>query len=211
MVALADRRMTADEFFDWVERQELPYELVDGLPVLLVRSPEREGPSAMAGASPRHALIASNLALALGGATTGGPCEVYQSDAGIRIDDDQVRYPDITVDCSDEVPTWGSLPEPMIVVEVLSHSTRRFDVREKLAEYKRVPSVVAIVLIEQEFAEVEAHYRVVDDAWRTVRHINVADVLALPSIEAEIPLHVIYRRAPIGERPRPRPYLAATE
>lgn len=211
MGALAEPRMSVAEFYRWAEQQDLPYELIGGTPVLRVRSPEETDPRMMAAASPRHGRIATNVVVSLASQLQDGPCEVYQSENGAETAGDHVRLPDVVVDCSGEVPTDGSLPRPTIVFEVLSLSTRGFDVREKLAEYKRVPSIVAIVLVEQEFAEVEAHHRVTDDAWRTVRHLDLTDVLSLPSIEAQLPLSVIYRRAPIGERPGPRPYLAATK
>ena len=46
--------MTADEFFDWIERQSEPYELVDGMPVRMI-----------AGVSQAHSVATTNIVVAL--------------------------------------------------------------------------------------------------------------------------------------------------
>jgi hypothetical protein len=48
--------MTADEFFDWIERQSEPHELIDGVPV-----------SIMAGARQSHNVATTNIVVALVG------------------------------------------------------------------------------------------------------------------------------------------------
>ena len=203
--AKVERRMTVEEFLEWHREQELRYELIDGVPVLRVKSPEQTDPRMMTGASPRHALIAGNIDRALGNMLEGGGCESYQSDAGVATAEDRTRYPDVVVDCSDDVPSGGLLPNPVAVLEILSRSTHQFDLRTKLAEYRQVPSIQVIVFVAQDYVEVEAHYRVEGDAWRTVRHLEIEEVLALPTLAVEVPLATIYRRVPLGPRPRPGP------
>ena len=211
MDAPPEQRMTVAEFLKWQETQELRYELVAGIPVLHVKSPDETDPRMMTRATQPHLLIAGNVDRALGNALQEGTCESYQSDAAVRTDDEQLRYPDVVVDCPDEIEDLAEVRNPVVVFEVLSRSTRQFDLRQKLTEYKRVPSIQTIVFIEQEFVEVEAHLRVEGDAWRTVRHIDLADTLALPALDVEIALDVIYRRVPLDERPRPKPYLAMVQ
>lgn len=46
-------------------------------------------------------------------------------------------------------PTRMRITNPEIVVEILSKSTRKFDEGEKLAYYKRIPSLKHILLIDQ--------------------------------------------------------------
>ena len=46
-------------------------------------------------------------------------------------------------------PTRMRITNPEIIVEILSKSTRRFDEGEKLAYYKRIPSLKYILLIDQ--------------------------------------------------------------
>ena len=203
--AKVERRMTVEEFLEWHREQELRYELIDGVPVLRVKSPDQTDPRMMTGASRPHNLIAANIDRAVGNATANGPCESYQHNGAVRTADDQLRYPDVSVDCSDEIEVDYELPNPVAVFEILSRSTHQFDLRTKLAEYRQVTSIQVIVFVAQDYVEVEAHYRVEGDAWRTVRHLEIEDVLALPTLDVEVPLATIYRRVPLGPRPRPGP------
>ena len=207
MGAQADRRMTAEEFLQWQNTQELRHELVDGVPILRVKSPDETEPRMMTGASPRHSQIGANIQRALGNALEDSPCEVHQNDSGVRVADDRVRYPDVVADCSGDIPNEGLLTDPRIVFEVLSRSAGQADLREKLVNYKSVPTIEAIVYVEQEFADVEAHYRLEGDGWSTVRHTEMDEVLELPSIGVTLSLQTIYRRVRLDPRPRPRVYV----
>jgi Uma2 family endonuclease len=78
------KKMSADDFLRWHElQQDLRCELLDGVPVAMAR--ERR----------RHDQVVVNALIALG----VGRCRPFSSDTAVRISDDQVRYPDIGVDC----------------------------------------------------------------------------------------------------------------
>jgi Uma2 family endonuclease len=75
----------------------------------------------------------------------------------------------------------------------LSESTESIDRREKLAAYKRLPSLRAFVLIAQSEHAVEVHSRDAQGAWRAARYVRGetiddaalgADPLALAAVYA---------------------------
>lgn len=73
------------------------------------------------------------------------------------IDDETSYLPDALVNCGARVaPDSLVAPRPVIVVEVLSPSTREIDKSVKLADYFRVPGL--------------SHYLIVDLARRHVLH-----------------------------------------
>ena len=100
-------RMSAGQYLDYEQTQEIRHELVDGYLY------------AMVGASDRHEEIAMNLAAALSLHLRGGPCRVYKSDLKLRIGDD-FYYPDIFVRCGTERGDPYFKTDPVLIVEVLS-------------------------------------------------------------------------------------------
>src|SRR5947209_5087464 len=89
---------------------------------------------AMAGGRIQHARIASNILAAIHRRLPAGTCEVFNSDVKIRIRNEKgvcFYYPDVSVVCDSNPPDLVYQDEPVVVVEVLSPSTRRIDESEK--------------------------------------------------------------------------------
>jgi len=147
MAVLTKPRMTVDEFLSWAKDEPGRYELLKG--EVYVMSPEGVGHSEKKGAV-YAALLAGIRARRL-------PCHALPDGATVRIDNTTAYEPDALVYCGDKLPpTALEVPNPLIVVEVLSPSTRRVDVSLKLAGYFRLPSV--------------AHYLIVDPTQPSVLH-----------------------------------------
>jgi Uma2 family endonuclease len=147
MTALAKPRMTVDEYLAWAVGRPGRYELFRG--EVFAMSPETVGHLRAKGA------VFS--ALGAGIRQRGLSCQVLPDGATIRIDDHTAYEPDALVYCGQEHPSSAiEVPNPVIVVEVLSPSTQRIDVSTKLAGYFRLPSV--------------AHYLIVDLTQRLVVH-----------------------------------------
>ncbi|MFN6401123.1 MAG: Uma2 family endonuclease, partial [Planctomycetota bacterium] len=90
---------------------------------------------AMTGASLRHNVVAGNCFLSLGNQLKGSPCRPYNSDTKLRIDRGQSKryyYPDVQVVCRSNEPTSVYQDQPVLIIEVLSPSTRNYDLNEKL-------------------------------------------------------------------------------
>lgn len=107
---------------------------------------------AMTGASNRHHLIATNALVALAGLLRGTPCRVYNSDTKIRVrrlESTWFYYPDASVICEPNPQADRHQDRPVLVVEVLSHSTRARDLDEKLNQYLSLPSLAYYLVLEQ--------------------------------------------------------------
>lgn len=189
MSQTAQRRMTVEEFFDWQQRQDRNYELVDGIPVLPVKS--------MTGASRRHDRITINAIVFLGGQLRGKPCRASSQDQSVRTFRG-TRRPDLTVDCGTADDRSMAVAEPRLVMEVLSPSTLRYDRFQKLAEYQRLDATRVILMVDTEFPRVTL-WRRVDGLWTTDVVEGHDATIPLPEIEATLPLADLYADLTFGE------------
>lgn len=90
---------------------------------------------AMSGASNRHNRIATNALSVLGDRLKGKPCQAFNSDTKVKIRRGMATwfyYPDALVVCDENPQDDHFQPSPVLVVEVLSKSTRAIDLDEKL-------------------------------------------------------------------------------
>jgi Uma2 family endonuclease len=140
--------MTVDEFLDWMDGREGRWELFEG--ELVEKRPER----------PAHTETKREAASALKDAirNLGAPCHVTKDGAIVRISPLTAFEPDAVVYCSprllrDEV----EIPEPVVVVEVLSDGTAERDQGPKLAGYFSVSSVMHYLILDPERRSA-AHY-----------------------------------------------------
>ena len=141
--------MTVDEYLAWSERQTEKYrtELINGQVV------------AMAPELVLHNRIKGAIYIALRAAVAVAklPCEVMTDGVTVRIDEHTAYEPDALIYCGDRLPGHTLIvPNPMVIVEVLSPTTAHTDTSAKLIGYFKVPSV--------------AHYLIVDPDARTVTH-----------------------------------------
>ncbi len=151
---------------------------------------------AMAGAGNAHNRVATNVTVSLGGRLRGRPCEVFNSDTKIRLRlPTQVRYyyPDVSVICRSNPPTDSFQDEPVVVVEVLSPSTRRLDHGEKREAYLTLPSLRVYLTVETTHAAVIA-YRRTEQGFVREDNFGLDAVVPLPEIDAVLPLSEVYER-----------------
>ena len=150
MVAVPKTRMNVNEYLAWALTQPGRYELVDGEVVAM--SPESAGHAAVKFAVQR-ALLAGVQARRL-------PCHVLPDGMTVRIDEATAYEPDALVYCGATLPGAAiEVPNPVIVVEVLSRSTRRIDASAKLADYFRLPSVAHYLIVDPDKPLVVHHAR----------------------------------------------------
>ena len=155
---------------------------------------------AMAGASYAHNLIVANVIAELRQQLKGQDCAVVPSDLRLWIESaEHYLYPDVTVVCGEPRFTdehVDTLINPRLVVEVLSKSTKDFDRGEKFTLYRTLPSFAEYFLIAQDRHHVEHFARQADGRWLLTDIDQVADTVALTSIEGQLALAEIYDKVP---------------
>lgn len=118
---------------------------------------------AMAGGTPEHARIITDVVLWLGTVLKGGPCKVYTSDLRVRIDSaDVTTYPDVSVVCGAlqrSAIDPNAVTNPVLLVEVTSDSTESYDRAEKLAYYQSLESVREVLIVSHHERRLTLHQR----------------------------------------------------
>jgi len=107
---------------------------------------------AMTGASNRHNRVKINCLFQLMLALKGNRCQPFDSDTKVRIlrqGSTRYYYPDLQVVCEANAATDVFQDSPVLIVEVLSPSTRRFDLDEKLNAYLQISALQCYVVLEQ--------------------------------------------------------------
>lgn len=144
----------------------------------------------MAGGSEVHSRIASNILIALGARLRGSGCRPYGSDFAARTDEASVRLPDVSVYCNrpgkPENARKKLLGDPQVIFEVLSPSTRSHDQRIKAPEYRELPGVREIVLVDPDIERVRLMRRIGADGW-TEDLLQTGEDVPLPSLGIVLP------------------------
>lgn len=183
MSAAAKLRMTEGEYVAFERASESKHEFVNG------------EAWAMAGGTPEHSLIASNIGGALWGRLRGRPCKAYQSDLSVHSPETGLyAYPDVTVVCGPpriHPKDDRSVLNPRIVFEVLSESSEAFDRGAKFSHYRSIPDLAEYVLVAQDCRRVD-HFRRLESGQWLLTSYGAGDDVDLPSVDLSLPVAEIY-------------------
>lgn len=157
---------------------------------------------AMSGASLAHARLCMRIANRLANQLEGKGCEVFSSDLRLRIPSGRLyTYPDVSVACGPELTddNFDTLQNPIVLIEVLSASTREYDRKKKLRLYRTIPSLHEYLLVDQYSVDVEHGRKQPDGAWLIRDFSNPEDEVVLESIACRLNLQDLYRDILTGE------------
>jgi Uma2 family endonuclease len=153
---------------------------------------------AMDGFSNQHNTIGLNSLGSLHFQFRGKPCQGFNSSTKIRIefpDHTRFYYPDAMVVCKSNPLTDHFQDQPVVVIEVLSDSTRRADLGEKRDAYLMLPSLKVLIFVESERPSVSLHRRKSGGGFAIEHHVGLDAVIPLPEIDASLALADLYDRA----------------
>ncbi|PYS56385.1 MAG: hypothetical protein DMF76_25070 [Acidobacteria bacterium] len=137
---------------------------------------------AMAGETPDHSRICFNLITITGSQIRDKPCQGFSPNMKVRAGlGGLYAYPDLMIVCGEAKfhdQHGDVLLNPLVMFEVLSPSTERYDRGEKF--------------------RLEHHHRQTDGKWSATEISGLDGVLVLPSIDCRIPLAEVYRHTKVG-------------
>lgn len=173
----ARTEMDVDAFLVWGDGRAGRWELRDGQPVMM--APERAA----------HALVklSAHVALMNGIRRAGLPCRVFPDGMTVRITPRNAFEPDALVVCPAPADlNTMEIPNPVVVVEVLSPSTAADDHGLKLDGYFSLPSVEHYLILDADRRVMIHHKRGQAGAIETRILRDGAVRLDPPGFEAEV-------------------------
>ena len=174
------RKLSLAEFLAWEEQQPGRHEFFGGETF------------AMVGGTARHNRVILNLASRIGSHLDGTSCQVFAETMKAQLAD-SVLYPDVMVTCGTAVAgDEQAITDPLLVIEVLSPSTKGYDKRDKFILYRSLASLREYVLIDPALRQVEVFTLASAGAWMFTDQTR-EDTLSLESIDFKLPMAMVFR------------------
>jgi len=175
----AENYLSEADYLAGEQDGEIRHELIDGQAY------------AMTGASDYHNKLSGNLMFELmkGLRAKASPCSIYINDMKVKVKHN-FYYPDVMVVCQrqDNVSNYFKT-QPVLIAEVLSPSTRRFDKTHKRQMYQSLESLQEYLLVDQERAEIEVFTR--QSGWQA-EYFYPGDSIHFQSIDVLVAVEDIY-------------------
>jgi len=154
---------------------------------------------AMSGGTLNHGIIGNNINTEINSILKSKnlDCVSINSDVKIFIEKaNSFVYPDGMVICGKiETATQdaNAIINPILIIEVLSNSTERYDRGGKFHKYCSLPSFAEYILIDQYQPVIDSLYRFDNKSWNMMTTIGLDKSIHLQSIDAHILVKDIYR------------------
>ncbi|MEM8584346.1 MAG: Uma2 family endonuclease [Bacteroidota bacterium] len=158
---------------------------------------------AMAGGTLIHGRLCSRVNYLLQRDLNSKACEVLNSEVKIFLShSNSFVYPDGMAICDELQPTEdveGAIINPVIIVEVFSESSEKYDRGQKFHKYRRLSSFQNYVLVAQDKMYVEVWYRPPGaDLWRIDIYEGEEAQAHLQSVDIQLSLSELY--SPVKEQ-----------
>jgi Uma2 family endonuclease len=157
---------------------------------------------ALAGANDNHNAISVNIVVTLHLALKGKRCFVYTNDMRLRVSSKKYTYPDVMVVCGKKQfldEKHDTLLNPILIAEVLSHSTETYDRGDKFASYRTIPTFQEYLLVAQDRPHVEKFNKNAEGLWVLSEASGMEGMIELTSIRCTLPLSDIYAEVEFPE------------
>ncbi|MBC7553029.1 MAG: Uma2 family endonuclease [Taibaiella sp.] len=150
---------------------------------------------AMSGAKNQHNIVCMNVLANISLKLRGKPCRPYNSDMRVHIPQNTLfTYPDISVVCGE--PEFYkndeyNLLNPSVIIEVLSPSTRKYDMGRKFELYKAIPTLQEYILIDPGQVNILSYCRNGME-WERKEYSDITTVLIINVIKLRLKLTAVY-------------------
>ena len=152
---------------------------------------------AMVGGSLNHGTLVGAIAGEIRNHLKGKTCRVFSESIKVKIPsiynvtESRYFYPDVVVDCTIEKADGNMLTTPVLVVEVLSASTHKYDETTKFQVYATIPTLQEYVLVEQDCVRIEVQRRRTN--WAVEKYF-LGDSFYLDSLTLTLKVEDLYQQ-----------------
>lgn len=177
------KRYTPTEYLALEEKAEFRSEYIDGYIF------------EMSGGTENHIQISFNLTKLFSNKLRG-KCRAYQSEMKVWVEEaGTFFYPDVTVVCGERKfynERRDVVENPILLVEVLSESTEKYDKNDKFLTYQNIASFQEYVLISQNKPAVQQYLRQNDGSWRYLATIGIESEVIFESVGVTLSMKDVY-------------------
>lgn len=168
-------KLSLQAFLDWENEQPERHEF------------HRGEVFAMTGGRRINGLVGLNIAAALKSLLKGTPCRTFVEAMKVQVGDDTILYPDVFVTCdAGDLRTQQIFTAPTVVVEVLSPSTRAYDLGAKFTLYRRLTSLREYLLVDPDTRDLHLFRRSALDGLFTLHDMTGRPAVTLESLGCEL-------------------------
>jgi len=178
-VVLSKPFSSEEEYFAFEEKSELKHEYINSTLF------------EMSDASKYHNKTKRKIANLLEGSLAPNAFEVFDEGFKVRTPLGNFYYPDV-IAC-EPVPEKYYSSKPVLLVEILSDSTRTFDLIDKFIAYRKFASLEYYLCIEPEQKRVHFYYKKEENEWQVDLFLASDDVINLPKLGISLQLKDIYQ------------------
>jgi Uma2 family endonuclease len=148
----------------------------------------------MPGAAVLHNNICLKLFLALYNKLNGLGYQVNVENVKVKIENEEIYlYPDILV-TREAFKTMKDyiVHQPVLIAEVLSDSTRKYDSTDKFIQYQKISTLRYYLLVEPEKHVVIFYEKDESGEWSGKTFTEMDEVISLPFFQTQLTLGAIY-------------------
>jgi Uma2 family endonuclease len=185
------RYYTPEEYLELEEQAEYKSEYRDGEII------------AMTGGTTNHNKLAGNFYICLNLALNDLDYDIYIGDVKLWIPRyREFTYPDVMV--IEGQPVYYSanttiVTNPVLIVEVLSKSTKDYDRGDKFLYYRSIPEFKEYILIDQTKYYVMQYVKTSENQWILTEYETEDAMINLSSINVELSLKQLYKKVNFSE------------
>jgi Uma2 family endonuclease len=190
LIDYSKMRYTIEEYLDMERASDVKHEYYQGEIF------------AMSGASPRHNWMFTNVFGKLCMQLKGCSCFPYGSDMRMHIPENTLfTYPDISIYCGDPIEiNEDTLIQPTVIIELLSPSTRSYDMGKKFELYRAIPTLKEYILIDTESIAVKSWRINAHNYWEPEEYKTLQDTVLIPAVEVSLSMLNIYEGTRLAEQ-----------
>jgi Uma2 family endonuclease len=177
----SDQRMEKAAFIAWAAASDSRCELVDGRVVEVPR------------VTRAHARIVGNVLFCLSRLLDRKTWEVLGG-FGVETGPATVRYPDIVVDRLGGHGSDYTAIAPALLIEVLSPETATADLGDKAAEYQRIASLLAYIVLSEDEPRAWVYRRVGNAMSGPAEAEGKREIIPIANLNIDLPMAQFYER-----------------
>ena len=148
----------------------------------------------MSGGTDTHDIIGTNITALCRQLLRSTPCRVFSSNMRVK-SSHLFTYPDASIVCGPTTFEPGrrdTITNPVVLVEVLSPSTQKYDQSAKFELYKGIESFTDYLIVAQDRVLVKHYHKEADGNWALQQYSQLENAVTLPQVAIALSLELIY-------------------